>query len=48
VKPYVWRGVAGWYLSRGKSPVAYLKAEYHDTWDEAMAAAHALIAHEPS
>lgn len=48
MKPYVW-GVAGvWFLARGHDTLAIMKSQSFDTWDAAMAAAHELIAHEPS
>lgn len=50
MNPYVWKGDSGffWYLARGKDSTAILKSESFNSWQEAMDAAHALIAREPS
>lgn len=48
MKPYVW-GVAGvWFLAHGHDSLAIMRSRSFDTWQEAMDAAHALIAREPS
>lgn len=49
--PFVWRagpGGTGWFLSMGRTPVAFFQARRFDTWREAMDAALAAVAHEPS
>lgn len=50
MKPYVWSVEHGrWFMARGRDVVAVLHSDGpFPTWDEAMSAAHALIAHEPS
>ena len=48
MKPYIWANGGRFYLSRGKNAWAILASRQFDTWQDAMNAAHSLIAHEPS